>query len=134
MAEMKVEVHGKASHARNTPREGRNALTELACQVGKLSQLEEEGSSMSLNFTTFHAGDKTNVIPDRAVASADIRITEEAQLTRIEQESARIILEKLIPDTTVAVTINRHNPPFPANSGTEALVVKAREIYGELGM
>lgn len=133
-AEMKMEVQGRPSHAGNAPQEGRNALLELVHQVGKLSRLEEADSPMSLNFTTFHSGDKTNVIPDHAVAFADIRITEEAQLARIERESARIVVEKLIPDTTVTVTIVRHNPPFPPNQGTEALVAKAQDIYGELGM
>ncbi len=129
---MNVEVRGKASHAGNAPKQGCNALIELMHQISKLSQLED-GSPMSLNFTVARAGDRTNVIPDHAMAQADIRITEPTQLERLERESARIGQERLVPDTEVTITITSDNPPFPANARTDALIDQAQLIYGELG-
>jgi len=132
-AVMKVEVKGRASHAGNAPQEGSNALMELVHQISELSQLDKEDPAVSLNFTTIQAGSRTNVIPDYAVAQADIRITEEAQLMHIEREGSRMAEQTMVHDATVTIEIIRHNPPFPQNKGTSVLITKAQEIYGELG-
>lgn len=133
-AVMKVEVQGRSSHAGNAPQDGRNALMELMHQISHLSRLDNGEPGVSLNFTTIEAGDRTNVIPDYAVAQADIRITNEAQLVKIEEESARSAQKTTVPDTKVSIKVTRHNPPFPQNSGTSALIDAAQQIYGELGL
>lgn len=133
-AVMKVEVRGRSSHAGNAPRDGRNALMELVYQIARLSRLDGIEPAVSLNFTKIEAGGRTNVIPDYAVAQADIRITNETQLTKIEQESLRIANQTTIPDTKVTIQVLRNNPPFPENDGTRALIAIAQEIYREIGL
>ncbi|MDU4959089.1 MAG: M20/M25/M40 family metallo-hydrolase [Sporomusaceae bacterium] len=86
----------------------------------------------TLHFTTFHAGERTNVIPDYAVAKADIRVVDPLELDRIEREARRLAAGTTIADTTVSVSLHRNNPPFPQNAGTDRLIAKAQSIYGEL--
>jgi glutamate carboxypeptidase len=131
---MTVEVQGRSSHAGSAPQDGRNAIMELINQVGQLSQLEKADKLTSVNFTTIQAGDRTNVIPDYAVAQADIRVVYTSELERIEQQSALIASQTAISDTTVTVHVSRQNPPFPQNEGTTALISHAQSIYGELGL
>jgi glutamate carboxypeptidase len=133
-AVMKVEVHGRASHAGSAPQDGRNAIMELINQITQLSQLADTEKLTTLNFTTIQAGDRTNVIPDYAVAKADIRAVYPEEFDRIENASERIAQKTTIQDTAVKITIERKNPPFPQNESTNSLIAKAQEIYAEIGM
>lgn len=132
-AVMTLEAYGRSAHAGSAPQDGRNAMMELIRQITQLSQLGDEEKLTTLNFTTIQAGDRVNVIPDYAAAKADIRVVYPGELDRIEKEAQRIAKNTMIPDTTVKVTLNRNNPPFPQNEKTNALIAKANEIYGEIG-
>ena len=68
-----VEVKGRASHAGGAPELGRNAAMELAHQMLQLVKLANADKGTTINFTVVKAGDRKNVIPDYAVADADIR-------------------------------------------------------------
>ena len=54
------------------------AHPDLAITAGTvyplLARLADREKGTTVSFTVFHAGDKTNVIPDKAVAKADIRV------------------------------------------------------------
>lgn len=132
-AVLKVEVHGRASHAGNAPQDGRNAIMEMIHQIRQMSALENPAKLTTLNFTTLQAGDRNNVIPDYAVAAADVRVAYPEELDRIEQAARTIARQNAIPDTRVEVTLIRHNPPFPRNESTDALIAKAQQLYGEIG-
>jgi glutamate carboxypeptidase len=80
-----------------------------------------------------HAGDRTNVIPDHAVAEGDVRAETPEEFDRVERELATMAQKKLIPDTVVTTTLRRSFPPMPQTASTDALAAKAQEIYGELG-
>ncbi|HMM19255.1 MAG TPA: glutamate carboxypeptidase [Selenomonadales bacterium] len=132
-AVLKVEVHGRASHAGNAPQDGRNAIMEMTHQIRQMSALENPAKLTTLNFTTIQGGDRNNVIPDYAVATADVRVAYPEELDRIEQAARTIAQQKAIPDTRVEVTLIRHNPPFPRNESTDALIATAQQLYGEIG-
>ena len=68
-----VEVKGRASHAGGAPELGRNAAMELAHQMLQLVKLANADKGTTINFTVVKSGDRKNVIPDYAVADADIR-------------------------------------------------------------
>lgn len=133
-AVLKVETYGKAAHAGSAPEDGRNALVELAYQLGALSQLGNKEKLTTLNFTTLSAGDRTNVIPDYAVAKADIRMVSIEELDRIEQEAQKIVQSYLVSETETKLTLTRNNPPFAQTEATNKLIAQAQAIYGELGM
>ncbi|MBU2699453.1 glutamate carboxypeptidase [Sporomusaceae bacterium BoRhaA] len=132
-AQMQLEVFGKTSHAGSNPENGRNAIMEILHQIQQLSTLENPEKLTTLNFTTIKSGDRVNVIPDYAMAQADIRTLYPEELDRIEVAAEKIAEQKAIPDTTVKVSITRGNPPFSKNPGTDDLVRLAQEIYSELG-
>lgn len=133
-ARLIVEVKGRASHAGGSPKLGRNALMELAHQIVQLHALNNDALGTSVHFTVLKTPDRVNVIPDTATATADVRLERPEEADRIRQDAARIIQNKLIPDTEVTVTLNVGRPPYNKTPAIEALAAKAQAIYGELGL
>lgn len=130
---VEVEVTGRAAHAGIRPDSGRNAALELAHQVLQLSQLGDPGKQTTLNFTVLTAGDRVNVIPDHALARADLRVLTADEFDRVAHDLTEVSKQRMVPDTDVSVTLRRGFPPFTKNPQTEALVAKAQAIYAELG-
>ncbi|OLF54392.1 M20/M25/M40 family metallo-hydrolase [Pseudomonas chlororaphis] len=128
-----VEVKGKAAHAGVAPELGRNAAMEVAHQVLQLGKLGDEEKKTTINFTVLKAGDRTNVIPDQALAKADVRAAVPEEFDRIEKDLARVSANKLIADTEVKTSLQRGLPPMPRTEKSDALVAMAQGIYGELG-
>ncbi|MGY4816383.1 M20/M25/M40 family metallo-hydrolase [Pseudomonas chlororaphis subsp. piscium] len=128
-----VEVKGKAAHAGVAPELGRNAAMEAAHQILQLGKLGDEAKKTTINFTVLKAGDRTNVIPDQALAKADVRAAVPEEFDRIEQDLARVSANKLIADTEVKTSLQRGLPPMPQTEKSDALVAMAQGIYGELG-
>ncbi|MDB5908180.1 MAG: glutamyl aminopeptidase family protein [Massilia sp.] len=130
---VQVDVKGKAAHAGVAPESGRNAAMEAAHQVLQLGQLGDRDKQTTLNFTVLKSGDRTNVIPDQAIAQADLRVAVPQEFDRVEQDLARVSANRLIADTQVKTTLTRGSPPMPKNAQTDALAARAQAIYGELG-
>jgi glutamate carboxypeptidase len=129
----RVEVKGRSSHAGVAPDDGRNAAMELAHQILQLSKLGHPASGTTVNFTVLDAGDRSNVIPDRAVAQADIRAQVPEEFDRVQRQLASMSKNRLIPDTEVTTSLTRFFPIMRQNAQTDTLAAKAQSIYGELG-
>jgi glutamate carboxypeptidase len=128
-----VEVKGRASHAGGAPELGRNAAMELAHQMLQLVKLANADKGTTINFTVVKSGDRKNVIPDYAVADADIRALVSEEFDRVERELPQVAKNKLIPDTAVTTTLSRTFPIMPQNAQTDALAAMAQRVYGEIG-
>ena len=128
-----VEVKGRASHAGGAPELGRNAAMELAHQMLQLVKLANADKGTTINFTIVKSGDRKNVIPDYAVADADIRALVSEEFDRVERELPGAAKHKLIPDTEVTTTLTRTFPIMPQNAQTDALAAMAQRVYGEIG-
>ncbi len=131
---LEIDVTGKASHAGGAPEKGRNAALELSNQVLKIPSLQNKDKGTSANLTVLKTeGDQTNVIPAKASALADVRVTSIDEFDRVEKAAADMVADKIIPDTTVVTSLARDFPPLGKNDATEALSAEARAIYAELG-
>jgi len=128
-----VEVKGRASHAGSAPELGRNAAMELAHQMLQLVKLANAEKGTTINFTVIKAGDRKNVIPDYAVAEADIRALVSEEFDRVERELPEMAKNKLIPETVVTTSLTRGFPTMPQNAQTDALAAMAQRVYGEIG-
>jgi glutamate carboxypeptidase len=131
-SEMKVEVFGRTSHAGSNPENGRNAIMELIHQIQQISNLGDHDKLTTINFTKINAGDRINIIPDYAVSYADVRALYSDELERIEVAVQALAKKTLIPDAVVKVTLQRNNPPFAKNQGTDRLIKIGQDIYEEL--
>jgi len=133
LAYLHLNVRGVASHAGSAPENGRNAAIELAGQVMQLRQLGDPAKGTTVNWTILQSGERANVIPDRATATADMRLSDMSEIQRVENEAKAIIQKRVIPDTEVSVTIESRRPPFSRNPQSDRLAALADQVYQEMG-
>ena len=128
-----LEVQGLASHAGSAPEKGRNAAVELSNQVMHLQDLGSAAKGTTVNWTMLRAGEKANIIPDKASATADMRMSDVTEVERVQRDAEKIIAARYIPETQVSVKVVSQRPPFGRNAGTDKLAAQANAIYQELG-
>jgi glutamate carboxypeptidase len=133
IAYVHLDVKGLASHAGSAPEKGRNAAMELAFQMLQLKDLGDPEKGTTVNWTVVQAGEKVNVIPDKASAKADMRMSKTAELERVQRDADRIVQKKLIPETEVTVRVEDRRPPFTRNPASEKLAAACDAIYREIG-
>jgi glutamate carboxypeptidase len=133
IAYVHLAVKGRASHAGSAPEAGRNAAIELSNQIVQLKDLGSAAKGTTVNWTVIQSGDRVNIIPEKASATADMRMSDVGEIQRVQADADKIIQKKLIPETDVSVKVENRRPPFSRNAGTDKLAASADSIYKELG-
>ncbi|MCO5397705.1 glutamate carboxypeptidase [Ralstonia soli] len=133
IAYVHLDVKGRASHAGSAPEAGRNAAVELSNQILQLKDLGDPAKGTTVNWTVVRSGDRVNIIPEAASATADMRMADVAEVQRVQADADKIIQKKLIPETDVKVKVENRRPPFSRNASSDRLAGVADGIYKELG-
>ncbi|MGH9440957.1 MAG: M20/M25/M40 family metallo-hydrolase, partial [Thermoanaerobaculia bacterium] len=126
-----ISFSGRAAHAGLEPEKGASALAELARFVLFLETLGDAGKGTSVTPTVSASGTKTNVVPERASLSVDVRVW-----TADEQARVRDSIESYSaadPRVTVAVRGGFDRPPMEPTPASTALYEKARDVAAGLG-
>ncbi|MBE9173324.1 M20/M25/M40 family metallo-hydrolase [Cyanobium sp. LEGE 06143] len=134
IAYLTLSVEGRAAHAGASPESGRNAAVELAHQILALQELGDSSKGTTVNWTRIRAGDRPNVIPADATATADMRFSDPTELVRVRDEIKSTIQRRRVANTSATLTVRPQRPPFPANAATQRLVRQAQAIHQELGL
>lgn len=133
IANVTLEVKGRASHAGAAPEQGRNAILEISHQMLQTRDLAKDIPGVSLNWTNVVSNKAPNQIPELATARGDVRITVPgAEVKLNEALQAKIASSKLIPDTITTATLMIGRPAFLAGASGRALGERAQAIYKEL--
>jgi glutamate carboxypeptidase len=133
-ASIRIQVAGRAAHAGMAPQNGRNAAVELLHQLSALQgAFPTSGPGITVNLTVLRAGERTNIIPDQAEATLNVRYrkTEEFDAILAKVEAGTHITQ--VPDTTVTLAHDPAFPPLTENAQIDALAARARVIYAEIG-
>ncbi len=133
IAYVHLKVKGVSSHAGSAPEKGRNAAMELAHQMLQMQDLGDTAKGTTVNWTIVKSGDKVNIIPDVAEATGDMRMSQVAELVRVQELGNERIKNKLIPETEVTFNVENRRPPFTKNVPSENLAALATKLNGELG-
>jgi len=133
IGQVELVVKGRSAHAGAAPEQGRNAALELAHQVLRLDHLGEPAKGTTVNWTVLASGERINIIPDLARATADLRYSDPSELSRVEHDAQQLTREHLVPDTQVSVTVIDRRPPFTKNPASERLAALATRVYLGLG-
>ena len=132
-----VHVHGRAAHAGVAPQDGRNAAEELIHQIQQIDSgpaFPKSGDGLTVNLTLLSAGSRSNIIPEEASASFNVRIREKSQGEEVARALAEVAAHPRVPDTTVTVVRETAYPPLPGNPATESLADRAAALYAGLGL
>ena len=133
IAYVQLNVKGRASHAGSAPEKGRNAAIELAGQIMQLRNLGDAVKGTTVNWTLIQSGNRANIIPETASATADMRLSDASETVRVQNDANKIIGKKFVPDTEVSVTVESRRPPFSRNRQSDRLGALANRVYQELG-
>ena len=129
--EFTLTVHGVAAHAGIEPQRGVNAIHELAHQIAAIQQLQDMERGVSVNVTVVSGGGRTNVVPDRARASIDVRVPSMEEARRIE--SGLSGLRAHLPGSRLELAGGFGRPPLERTQQVAQLYAVAQAVSGELG-
>lgn len=124
-------VHGRSAHAGLEPENGANALLELAAQALHLDRLARPEAGTTVTPTVASAGTATNVVPEQARMSIDVRAADPAEQQRVDDDLRA--LTPSIPGTRLQLEGGPNRPPLP-ESAARALFDRAVAVADTLGL
>jgi len=132
IADYELTAHGVSAHAGVDPRKGVNAIRELAVQILALDGLRDLDRGISINVGVVHGGSRTNVVPERATASVDVRAATLADSAYID--GAMHGLTAQTPGARLDVSGGFNRPPMERSPGVVRLFEIARACAAEIGL
>ncbi len=103
VADLRVEIVGRASHAGVEPERGRSAILEAAHKTQALHALNGRWPGVTVNVGVVTGGTRPNVVAERCVLDIDVRSTEERTF-RAAEEAVRAIAQ----EHTVSGRVREH--------------------------
>jgi glutamate carboxypeptidase len=133
-AGIRISVKGRAAHAGMAPQNGRNAASELVHQLSTVDGMfPHSGDGITVNLTVMRSGERSNIIPDSAEATLNVRYRQASEFDAILAKIEQSAHDTAIADTTVSVAHDPAFPPLTENPQIDALAARAGSIYQELG-
>jgi glutamate carboxypeptidase len=126
-----LRAHGRPAHAGLEPEKGASAILELARQIDRLDGFNDPTRGTTVNSCTIKGGTTTNVIPEHAECTVDVRFTSLAEAERIEREIGALASFDERVSLEVLGGVNR--PPLERTAGVAALYEKARALAAGFG-
>lgn len=126
-----VVVQGVAAHAGIEPQKGASAVEELARQILNINGLQDLDRGILVNVVQISGGRRSNVIPDEARATIDVRVPTEADAMRLD--TAIRSLRPADRRTSMTVHGGVDRPPLERTERVVRLYEQARQIARELG-
>jgi glutamate carboxypeptidase len=131
VGEFRVTVHGRAAHAGIDPAAGVNAISELARQILRIEEWARPERGITINTGVMQGGTRTNVIPETAFASLDVRVPRVRDGVALERKILGLAPANREARLEITGGINR--PPME-RTRAQGLFRKARAIGRELGL
>ncbi|MBL7478935.1 hydrolase [Legionella bononiensis] len=125
---------GKAAHAGRSFDEGRNAICYLAEAVTAVHALNGQRDGVTINVGKIAGGEALNVVPDKAVAQLDIRISLPEDEFWVREELNKLINRMKRTDYSLTVHGGFGRPVKRVCNATERLFKRVQNIGKELGL
>lgn len=117
---------GTSAHAGRAWAEGSSAIRPLARVIDQLEEMND-GHTM-VNVGTIHGGTASNVVPDLAIATVNIRTT-----TAEQMQAAVDHMHQLVAGSRIELHGRITRPPKPFTEEAQRLFAQLREVVQELG-
>ncbi len=130
-----LEVTGRSAHAGAQPEVGRSAILELAHKTVALHALTNFEVGTTVNVGVFRAGERSNVIADKAYAEIDLRAWTPEAADRAIRQMREIAEKSTVPDTSGRFWGELNFPPWPPGKPeTMRLLAILQEVGRGLGL
>ena len=110
VGEFRITARGRSAHAGVNPSAGVNAISELARQLVRIEEFARPFRGLTLSVGTIHGGTRTNVVPEHATASVDVRIARLKDRRLIEQRIRN--LKPFYHGTRIEIEGGINRPPM----------------------
>ena len=130
VGEFRLTVHGRSAHAGVNPAEGISAISELTRQIIRIEKLAEPRRGLTVNVGIIEGGTRSNVVPEFARATVDVRIPKPGDQQRIEK--AVLALKPVHAGARLEIEGGINRPPLESSMTTE-LFAKAQAVARKLG-
>jgi glutamate carboxypeptidase len=133
IADVMIEIHGRAAHAGVNPGRGRSAILEAAHKILALQELNGRWPGVTVNAGVIEGGTRSNVVPERCSLHVEVRSPEESSFGEAVGEVTRIGETATVPDVSATVKVLEAHRPMQKTEATARLVALAREVAAGLG-
>lgn len=133
IANICLEITGKAAHAGIAYYNGASAIREAAYKILALEALSQPDGN-TVNCGVIDGGDKANIIADRCTILVDVRSLQEAGLKEAVAQVRAIAEETHVPGTRCTMTVRSCRPPMEPRQENYALLSRLSQMAVELGM
>src|SRR5260370_15214049 len=131
VGEAELTVHGRASHAGLPPRQGINAIHELARQLARIEGWNDFRRGVTINAGIIEGGTRTNVIPERARAGLDLPALWGCHMGSLERRLRS--LRPLQHAAKLEITGGFNRPPLERKMST-ALFARAHSLAKQMNL
>lgn len=114
---------GRSSHSGSDPRDGVNAIVEMAHQIGKITALTDWEQGTTVIPTIISGGTTHNVIPDECNITINARVRYKREADRVTMALNQIATEPRLKESLLYLTGGFIRPPMEHNE----LMVKTFE-------
>lgn len=129
-----LDVEGRGAHAGSVPRNGANAIAELARLVVEIETITDFAKGLTVNVGSIRGGTVMNRVPHEAHAEMEMRAFDSNTYAAARQRILDLAGSGKIPGCTIRVTIDHETVPWPPNTGTDRLLALWKRTGTELGM
>jgi glutamate carboxypeptidase len=133
VADVVIDVTGRAAHAGVNPGRGRSAVVEAARKVLALDQLSGRWPGVTVNPGVIEGGTRSNVVAERCRVHVDVRSPEDRTFDEALEEVTRIAVQATLDGVTGRAEIREAHRPFERTESSAPLVAMVKDIAGELG-
>lgn len=115
----RITARGASAHAGVEPEKGANAVLEIAHQTIAVQRFNEQaGDGVSAHVTAVHGGRKTNIIPDEAYASVDVRVTSKNEIETVNTFFRSLPKQTHVTGVSLSVRGGVDRPPMETDEPT----------------
>ena len=125
---------GIAAHAGRAFDQGRNAICFLAEVITAVHALNGQRDGVTINVGLIQGGEALNVVPDKAVAKLDIRISDPLDETWVREQLTHIMTSHQQEGYSLTVEGEFSRPVKRVNAATKDLFSRVQRIAKRLGL
>ena len=116
-----LETFGKAGHAASAVKDKASAILELAHKIVAFEALNDPDRKISVNVGKIEGGIGRNTVPDRALATIDVRYERPQHRRELEEKFSRIAETANVKGASARLRISGGRPPMPQSDGNRRL-------------
>ncbi len=129
-----LNVQGRAAHAGNQPELGVNAIWDLVQKVCAIQALADTFPGASVNVGTIRGGERSNMIPDHAVAEIGVRAATPDGAAALTRALEAVAATAHVPGARATLEGEWGFPPWPEQAATGRLLALLRRAAAPLGV